>query len=426
MISYILNIVLQMIECLICFFFYETISDKKGNYIKRLLVLIFSYLIMFGINIIFDYNVVINTIVMVTFHILFAFFLYNQKLVFSLVYAVIITSLVTITEISAINLVAVVFNTDSKSFIENTLNYIIVIVFSKSLFFIVLKIIGDIINRYRQNEKAKLIYLFYPFSLLLILTAFVVISYKYQLSNEIKLFLSLSIIILTFSVLATCVFQQLSAKKELELNELRATSQRQELDNTYFELLENQNEELQIFVHDIKNHLSNIYSLSDDSLKTKAYIEGIVNDIDSANQIGKTKNKLLDLIIKKYDFICHKKGITFEKNIHTSNLDRISDSDLTAIFNNLLDNAVEAAQKSAKKHIVLNINNFGDIIHVDFQNSCDEAPIVKNHNLISIKNDRKAHGYGYKSVSRTVKKYNGDIEWQYDGKERIFSVSIIF
>ena len=49
----------------------------------------------------------------------------------TLIYVFMVTSLVTITEISAINLVAVVFNTDSKSFIENTLNYIIVIVFRK-------------------------------------------------------------------------------------------------------------------------------------------------------------------------------------------------------------------------------------------------------------------------------------------------------
>lgn len=158
---------------------------------------------------------------------------------------------------------------------------------------------------------------------------------------------------------------------------------------------------------------------------TRCYIEGIVSDIDSANQIGKTNNNLLDLIIKKYNYICKKNSISFEKNIHSSEIDFISDSDLTAIFNNLLDNAVEAAKTSTRKYIVLNINNFGNITHIDLLNSCDEAPVAKNHRLITNKRDRITHGYGYKSVSRTVKKYNGDIEWQYDKEKKEFSVSII-
>ena len=74
---------------------------------------------------------------------------------------------------------------------------------------------------------------------------------------------------------------------------------------------------------------------------------------------------------------------------------------------------------------MLNINNFGNITHIDLLNSCDEAPIAKNHRLITNKRDRITHGYGYKSVSRTVKKYNGDIEWQYDKEKKEFSVSII-
>lgn len=58
-------------------------------------------------------------------------------------------------------------------------------------------------------------------------------------------------------------------KRKSELLELRAIQQKQDIENTYFELLEHQNEELQIFVHDMQKHLGNIYNLSEDSEKTK-------------------------------------------------------------------------------------------------------------------------------------------------------------
>lgn len=426
MASYLLNIVLQIIESLVCFYFYENITTYKKSGIKRLSKIMILYVIMYAINIIFNYNVVINTLVMVISHILISFYLYKQKMKFSVIYSCLITSLVTITEISAINLVSVIFNTDSKAFIENTLNYIIVIVFSKSMLFIALKIISDIIRKYNQNEKIHFIFLLYPLSLLIVLTSFVVISYNYDLSNKIKLLLSASIVTLTFSVLLTCVFQQLSSKKEKEFFELKAVQQRQELDTTYFELLEHQNEELQLFVHDTKNHLSNVYNLSDNPQKAKEYIKNLVTDIDHSNQLGKSSNKLLDLIINKYSFLCNKKEITFEKNIHKSDLNFIPDSDLTSIFNNLLDNAVEAAENSNAKLISLNINNFGNLVHIDLNNSCDIPPSVKNGHLLTSKSNDKTHGFGFKSVARTVKKYKGDIEWEYKSDEKTFLVSIIF
>ena len=190
--------------------------------------------------------------------------------------------------------------------------------------------------------------------------------------------------------------------------------------------MEHQNDELQVFVHDTKKHYRTLYGLAENPDKLKEYIEGIVTDLEEANQIGKTSNKLLDLIITKYNYICDKEGVVFEKNIHQSNLSFINDTDLTSIFNNLFDNAIEAARLSKGKSILFSLNKVGNMLVIDITNSCDVPPVVKNHKLISTKKDSVLHGYGFKSICRSVKKYNGDIEWEYKSETQEFVVSIIF
>ena len=423
--STLLNILLQIIEALISFSFYESICKTEKKH-KNLVIIIIGYIIMCVFNLVFNYNFIINLLLLVLFQFLFSRVLYKQTTPFSLLYAVLITCLVLITELSVSNIIAFISNGETRDFIEDTNKYILLIVFSKSLLFVILKIITEIINRFMSNRKINFIVLVYPFSLLLILADFLFVSCYTLPTNETLILLSISSLILIFAVITTCVLQQKQSQKEEELAELRAFQQEQELNTTYFDLLEHQNEELQVFVHDTKKHYRTLYGLAEKPDKLKEYIEGIVTDLEEANQIGKTSNKLLDLIITKYNYICDKQGIVFEKNIHQSNLSFINDNDLTSIFNNLFDNAIEAAANSQQKSISFGLNKVGNMLVIDITNSCDTPPIVKNHNLISTKNDVGLHGYGFKSICRAVKKYNGDIEWEYKTDSKEFVVSIIF
>lgn len=380
---------------------------------------------MTTINILFDYNVVINTLILILFQIFFAYYIYKLKISFSILYSILFTTAVTITEISVINLLSITTGNNSKDFINNNYSYILLIVLSKSLLFLLLKIVAFIIQKFNYKEKINLLFLIYPLSLLLILTVFVVISYSIALPNNLKMIISVSSLILIVSIVCTSIYQQQTSKKEKEFYELKANQSQQELNNTYFELLEHQNNELQLFVHDTKKHFHNLYDLLDNTDKSKEYIKNIVKDIDEANNIGKTDNKLLDIIINKYIYLCKKNKIKFEKNIHYSDLNFIDDNDLTSLFNNLFDNAIDAANISKNKYISFDINKINEIIVIDIVNSCDIPPIVKEDKLISTKSDKSLHGYGFKSILRVVKKYKGDIEWEYNNIDKSFTVSIL-
>ncbi len=420
-----LNIILQLVEALIFFDFYESIKPSNQK-VKNFLLIVFGYLVMSLTNLYFNYNVIINLIVILIFQWLFYRFLYKSKNTFAFLYALLSVCLVFIMENVTLEIVSVIQNTSLDEILLNQYSYILIILFSKTSLLASLKVISALLNKFQLNEKIRITILIYPFSLLFILLDFFLVSTQTNPPDNIRGLLAISSFALVFVVIFTCTLQQKESQKEKELFELRAYQEEQRLNTTYFELLEHQNDELQLFVHDTKKHYNNLYDLAENPNELKNYIKNIVSDLDETNQIGKTSNKLLDLIINKYNYICEKNKISFEKNIHQSNLNFINDNDLTSIFNNLFDNAIEAASKSRKKEIYFGLNKVRDMIIINIKNSCDTPPAIKNQKLISTKADSKLHGYGFKSIQRAVKKHNGDIEWRYDETQKEFSVSIIF
>ena len=179
-----------------------------------------------------------------------------------------------------------------------------------------------------------------------------------------------------------------------------------------------------ILAHDFKNHLAFIRTL-DNAEEKDEYIDKISPKIESFSNAGISKNKTLDIIISKYSSLCDIKGISFKIDVKTSNLNQIDSFDLVTLLNNLLDNALEAAEISEAKSVELFINEhtrFYDRIVI--KNSADEKPQHDNKALQTSKWDKALHGIGLKSVKKIVKKYNGMYDWYYDESEHIFTTII--
>ena len=81
--------------------------------------------------------------------------------------------------------------------------------------------------------------------------------------------------------------------------------------------------------------------------------------------------------------------------------------------------------RSAKREIALSTDyrNTYDVLIVT--NSCDIAPKSSNNKLITTKADKKLHGIGLKSVAKTLTKYNGDYDWEYDSENKVFTATVM-
>lgn len=247
-------------------------------------------------------------------------------------------------------------------------------------------------------------------------------------SFEDKYF-SLTYFLSLISIVACCyifVYYQELLERENKIKDLETQKKIENIDKTYFEILEKNNEDLKIFTHDIKNHLMHISSLSE-SEEVKAYINDLCGTVTAFGSNVISKNKTLDIIINKYSIICESKKIKLNFDTKTENLSFVESTDLTTLLNNLLDNAVEAAENSSERFIDVKISlNEHNMKVLTVINSCDKEPVTNNGKLVTTKANSSTHGLGIKSVKRTLKNYNGDFEWFYDKEKKEFKVIVLF
>lgn len=240
---------------------------------------------------------------------------------------------------------------------------------------------------------------------------------------------SLTYFLSFLSIGACCyifVYYQELLERDNKIKDLETQKKIESIDKTYFEILEKNNEDLKIFTHDIKNHLMHISSLSE-SEEVKNYVNDLCGTVTSFGNKIVSKNKTLDIIINKYSVLCESKNIKLNFDTKTENLLFVEPTDLSTILNNLLDNAVEAAEKSKEKFINVKVSlNEHNTKVLTIINSCDNEPVTSNGKLVTTKENSSGHGLGIKSVKRTLKNYNGDFEWFYDKNKKEFKVIVLF
>ena len=84
--------------------------------------------------------------------------------------------------------------------------------------------------------------------------------------------------------------------------------------------------------------------------------------------------------------------------------------DLCVVLGNMLDNAIEASEKVTDRWINVSIGLRKNGLVIVVENSFDG--IIKKNihgNIISIKENKEHHGYGLKSIRKTVEKYDGEL-----------------
>ena len=93
----------------------------------------------------------------------------------------------------------------------------------------------------------------------------------------------------------------------------------------------------------------------------------------------------------------------------------MEDMDISALFGNILDNAIESVQKlneQEKRLIHLSVAKQKQFLRIRCENYCEEQLKFENGMPVTTKKDRRFHGFGMKSI----KKYGGEIRWFCDNR----------
>lgn len=262
-----------------------------------------------------------------------------------------------------------------------------------------------------------------PISSLFALFVFRYISSENLLSNKANILCSIASLFLLISNVVVFFIYEHSIRNATELYELKAIKQKEEIERQYLDILEQNNKDLKIFTHDIKNHLEQISNLTDNT-EISTYISKLYGTVNQYNNVALSGNKTLDVIINKYHTLCANKNIEVTFNVKTANLIDIDNTDLSTILNNALDNAVESAEQSTGKKISVDIYTKKLFEIIKIQNSCDRTPVTANKKLLTSKKEKALHGFGIESIERTINHYDGLFDWSYDEENKVFEITI--
>lgn len=161
--------------------------------------------------------------------------------------------------------------------------------------------------------------------------------------------------------------------------------------------------------HDLKHQITLLRSNIGDDKKLE-YLDEVEREIGAFEAQNKTGNEVLDTILTGKSLYCHEHGITLTCVADGKLLDFLSVMDMSAIFGNALDNAIESAEKitdPAKRLIHVTVSRQKGFASVIVRNRYGEEPRFSGGMPVTSKGDRENHGYGVRSIVATAEKYGG-------------------
>jgi sensor histidine kinase regulating citrate/malate metabolism len=237
--------------------------------------------------------------------------------------------------------------------------------------------------------------------------------------------LSIGTISLLLSNIIVFFVYELTRRTQAKFTQIQLEQQRERISTEYYELLLEKQENQKILVHDIKRHLQHIQNIAQQA-EVQQYTAMLCGEFGLSDVIAYSGNKYVDVIINRYAQSCKSKGIDLEADMQGVSLDFMSDMDITALFDNLLENAFEAASKTDNGYVRLFFCRENEnYVVINTQNSCAHVPIVKGGRILSSKRSGQTHGIGLKSIYRIANKYNGSVEWQYCDERKTFDVVVV-
>ena len=176
----------------------------------------------------------------------------------------------------------------------------------------------------------------------------------------------------------------------------------------YYQAKQKDEERVRSVYHDMKNHLL-ILQQQINSPETARMVEELQAQVAMYEDYVHTGNGILDIILREKSGLAREKQIALSVTVGFNCVDFIEPLDISTIFGNALDNAIEASERlPVEQRVILvktgKIQNFLSIV---IQNNCTEEskPAKKR----TTKSSDFLHGFGISNMQKAVRKYDGQL-----------------
>lgn len=249
-------------------------------------------------------------------------------------------------------------------------------------------------------KKQKLLFWAMPLISFFILLSFYWMSEYYVAWNGYGLIL-VNVLLLFAMNGCSVYFYRLVIKGYEAEKQYRLYRQREELVYEHYQKLEQNYQASRKIVHDMKNHMQAMMKLYEEGQTEEAHSYGleVFHLLNQTGHVWYTENRMLNIILNEKLSEEEMKGVALTLDIEEHSLDGIREIDLTTIFANLLDNAIEAlgVQEEHDKFMKIYVGRVGDFLMIELSNSKGRRRKKKENH----------QGLGLKNVKEAIDKYEG-------------------
>ena len=424
-------IIAYLIEALILWLYCNDLFLPKHTARQTIVSLLALYGLLFFLSL-FD-NYILNSSAFLFANFIFIYLFYHVKWTSALFHAGITTVAMFFGEV-----ILFAFLPDfARNFYEARSDisfFILYLFFTKLIYYFTLYILSHLLcfqkNKKETDTKGTVLLTFVPSISFYLLLIFATIYHTAEISAFLgKMIAASSILVLLLNLLIWFFFSYMQ-KRNQDFVDLQLSLLRENDTAEYYKMLITQNENRNILVHNIRGHLYAIASLAEQHQQAEItdYINNLVqtSGLQSSDTLQLCKNTTLNAILCRYKEECKEQEIDFRTDIRNDSMNFMSANDLTALFCNLLDNAMEAAAGISNAFIELRITRQENAPYtiLSVQNSCSENPFDSRGKLVTHKKDHTRHGFGLKSIQRTIENYDGDMDIYYEDTTKTFHTVI--
>ncbi len=426
-----LYLFVYIVEASILWLYIHDVFDLKYSSILKAILISIGYGILFLLS--FANSFLLNTIVFSLINFIILKVLCTAKWHVCFFHALILTTFMGLSEA----ITFAIFSKFNETYLYTNVHItslILLTVSSKSLYFICISMITKWggLSKNQPEHQNRVTGLLNTIPLILIYIEMTLVSFLLTVapSTVLRYILSISSFLLLIINFIIIYIYHYTQKKSEEFIELQLQLQKEYALAKYYKTLFTQNKNQQILIHDIRKHLTSIAQLNaqNEHEKIHQYLDTLLNSSDLQDSVRVSNNDMLNSILCHYIKICRDKHIKFKADIRANLLQKLDFPELTSLFCNLLDNAVEACNNIPNSFIEVSVvrKNNSDLTLISIINTCNTAPSFDDNGFpISSKKDKRKHGLGLKSVNRIVNKYDGNIKMYYDRHSATFHTIII-
>ena len=196
--------------------------------------------------------------------------------------------------------------------------------------------------------------------------------------------------------------------------------------NTY-----NQEEAARRLRHDMKNHLIALRNVIEQSQITDQYMTQLMDDLSAFEIPAYTGNPILDGLLAEKNTLAQKYAIDFTVQLRKWTDGILQDTDITVIFGNLLDNAIEASKDipdpDMRSILLKTVPSAGKLCIVVSNYYTGEIHLGRGRNTMpeTTKRDKLRHGIGLSSVKHSLEKYGGTLSLEVLSDRRFVATVLI-